>query len=127
MITATRPSPLSRRRASTETRLHVALAVVVVDRGSGGAARLDIWGWVNDLWDAITGTPITEILAAYVFAGAVLKTPERTLTAFSRHSKLHASFPGWVRWLRILASYAARETAKREAETPSRAKAGTPA
>ena len=83
-------------------RLLTGAAVVVV---IGAAAQLLGWnirGWLSDVWDTIT-----EISAAYIVAGVALKTVQTTLTAFAWYSILRFAYPGRVRWLDILACYAA--------------------
>src|SRR5438067_10177777 len=78
-----------------------AIAIAVI----GAAANLlgwDIRGWFDELWDTITG-----ISAGYVVAGILLKTLQTTATAFAWYSILRFAFPGRVRWLDILAAYAA--------------------
>ncbi len=83
-------------------RLLTGAAVLVV---VGAAAQLlgwDIRGWLSDVWDTIT-----EISAAYIVAGVALKTVQTTLTAFAWYSILRFAYPERVRWLDILACYAA--------------------
>jgi uncharacterized membrane protein YbhN (UPF0104 family) len=78
-----------------------ALVIVVI----GAAANLlgwDIKGWFSDLWDTIT-----EISIGYLIAGVALKTVQTTATAFAWYSILKFAYPGRVRWLQILACYAA--------------------
>ena len=78
-----------------------ALVVVVI----GAAANLfgwDIRGWFHDVWHTIT-----TISAKYIVAAVLLKTLQTTLTAFGWYSILRFAYPGRVRWLHILASYAA--------------------
>jgi uncharacterized membrane protein YbhN (UPF0104 family) len=78
-----------------------ALVIVMI----GSAASLlgwDIKGWFSDLWDTIT-----EISVGYLIAGIALKTVQTTATAFAWYSILKFAFPGRVRWLQILACYAA--------------------
>ena len=78
-----------------------ALVVLVM----GAAAQLLGWnirGWLSDVWDTIT-----EISAAYIVAAVALKTVQTTLTAFAWYSILKFAYPGRVRWLHVLACYAA--------------------
>src|SRR4029450_8263895 len=77
-------------------------AVVLV---IGAAAQLlgwDIRSWLDDFWDTIT-----EISVGYLIAAVALKTVQTTLTAFAWYSILRFAYPGRVRWLDILACYAA--------------------
>jgi len=83
-------------------RLLTGAAVILV---IGAAAQLLGWnirGWLSNVWDTIT-----EISAAYIVAGVALKTVQTTLTAFAWYSILRFAYPGRVRWLDILACYAA--------------------
>src|SRR6187200_2580788 len=71
----------------------------------GAAAQLlgwDIRGWLSDVWDTIT-----DISAKYIVAGVALKTLQTTLTAFAWYSILRFAYPERVRWLDVLACYAA--------------------
>jgi uncharacterized membrane protein YbhN (UPF0104 family) len=83
-------------------RVLVGAAVVVV---MGAAAQLlgwDLSAWFSDLWDTMT-----EISFGYLVAGVALKTVQTTLTAFAWYSILRFAYPDRVRWLHILACYAA--------------------
>src|ERR1043165_5507530 len=83
-------------------RVLVGAGVVIV---MGAAAQLlgwDISGWFSDLWDTMTG-----ISFGYIVAGVALKTVQTTLTAFAWYSILRFAYPDRVRWLDILACYAA--------------------
>jgi uncharacterized membrane protein YbhN (UPF0104 family) len=83
-------------------RLLVGAGVIVV---MGAAAQLlgwDIRGWFDELWDTIT-----QISFGYLVAGVALKTVQTTLTAFAWYSILRFAYPNRVRWLDILACYAA--------------------
>ena len=62
----------------------------------------DIRGWFKSVWDTIT-----SITAAQLVAAIVLKTLQTTLTAYGWYSILRYAYPGRVRWLEILACYAA--------------------
>jgi uncharacterized membrane protein YbhN (UPF0104 family) len=81
--------------------LFLAVLILVI----GALANLlgwDIKGWFSELWDTLT-----EISIQYVIAGVALKTVQTTLTAFGWYSILKFAYPGEVRWLDILACYAA--------------------
>ncbi|HKG43056.1 MAG TPA: lysylphosphatidylglycerol synthase transmembrane domain-containing protein [Gaiellaceae bacterium] len=71
----------------------------------GAAAQLlgwDVRTWLSDFWDTIS-----EISAAYLVGGVALKTVQTTLTAFAWYSILRFAYPERVRWLDVLACYAA--------------------
>jgi uncharacterized membrane protein YbhN (UPF0104 family) len=83
-------------------RILVGALVLVV---AGAAAYLlgwDIGGWFSDLWDTMN-----DISARYLVAGVALKTVQTSLTAFGWYSILRFAYPGRVRFLDILACYAA--------------------
>ena len=97
----TAEAPRERRRFQWKRLLVFALVIVVI----GAAAQLlgwDIRNWFHELWKTIT-----QISAKYIVAGVVLKTVQTTMTAFAWYSILAFAYPGKVRWLEILAAYAA--------------------
>src|SRR5438045_6593738 len=83
-------------------RLVVGAIVVVVIGAAANLLGWDITGWFSDLWDTIT-----TISAQYLIAALALKTVQTTATAFAWYSILRFAYPGAVRWLDILACYAA--------------------
>jgi uncharacterized membrane protein YbhN (UPF0104 family) len=95
--------------AATESKKRPAwkrlLALVVLILVVGAAANLlgwDIKGWFEDLWDTLN-----EISLGYILGGIALKTVQTVATAFGWYSILRFAYPGQVRWLDILACYAA--------------------
>ena len=96
---AVEPSP---KRHFHWRRLIEGAAVILV---IGAAAQLlgwDIRSWLDSVWDTIR-----EIEWQYIVGGVALKTVQTTLTAFAWYSILRFAYPGKVRWLEILACYAA--------------------
>jgi uncharacterized membrane protein YbhN (UPF0104 family) len=83
-------------------RLLTGAAVVIVIGAAANMLGWDIRGWLSDVWDTIT-----EISAKYIVAGVALKTVQTTLTAFAWYSILRYAYPGRLRWLDVLACYAA--------------------
>ncbi|MGH2879045.1 MAG: lysylphosphatidylglycerol synthase domain-containing protein [Solirubrobacteraceae bacterium] len=78
-----------------------ALIIVVI----GAAATLlgwDIAAWFRHIWDTITA-----ISLGYLLAGIVLLTVQTIATAFAWYSILRFGYPGEVRWIQVLACYAA--------------------
>jgi uncharacterized membrane protein YbhN (UPF0104 family) len=95
------PATVEKRRFRPGRLLRGGVVVVV----AGALANLLGWNlrdWFSDLWDTIT-----QISAAYLVAGVVLKTVQTTATAFAWYSILRFAYPGRVRWRDILACYAA--------------------
>src|SRR6476660_218942 len=77
-----------------------ALVLIVI----GAAANLlgwDIRGWLEELWDTITGISI-----GYLIAAVALKTVQTTATAFAWYSILRYAYPT-ARFRLVLACYAA--------------------
>jgi uncharacterized membrane protein YbhN (UPF0104 family) len=83
-------------------RLLVGALVIVVIGAAANLLGWDIRGWFKDLWDTIT-----TISVGYLIAAVALKTVQTTATAFAWYSILKFAYPGEVRWLDILACYAA--------------------
>ena len=91
----------SKKRPAWERLLGLVVLILVV----GALANLLGWnirGWFQELWDTLN-----EISIGYIIAGVALKTVQTTLTAFGWYSILKFAYPGKVRWLDILACYAA--------------------
>jgi uncharacterized membrane protein YbhN (UPF0104 family) len=80
----------------------VGALVVIVIAAAANLLGWDIKGWLSDLWDTITKISVASLLAAIS-----LKTLQTTATAFAWYSILKFAYPGRVRWLEILAAYAA--------------------
>jgi uncharacterized membrane protein YbhN (UPF0104 family) len=83
-------------------RLLIGAAVVVLIGAFANLLGWDIRGWFSDLWDTISG-----ISAKYVVAAVALKTVQTSAAAFSWYAILRFAYPGKVRWLDVLACYAA--------------------
>ena len=96
---AASPTPAGRFRWK---RWLVGALVLVVIGALANLLGWDIRGWLKDVWDTITSITAAELVAAIV-----LKTAQTTLTAFGWYSILKFAYPGKVRWIEILACYAA--------------------
>jgi uncharacterized membrane protein YbhN (UPF0104 family) len=90
------------RKVSRWRRLLMIAALVVVIGAAADLLGWNISGWLSDVWDTIT-----SISAASLVAGVALKTAQTTLTAFAWYSILRYAYGDAVRWLDILACYAA--------------------
>ncbi len=76
----------------------VVLLVVVLN-----LLGVDVRGWLDSVWDALT-----EISAKYLIAGWAVQSVQTTLTALAWYFILRAGFPrGEVSYLQVLAAYAA--------------------
>jgi uncharacterized membrane protein YbhN (UPF0104 family) len=83
-------------------RVLTGAAIVIVIGAAANLLGWDIRGWLSDVWDTLA-----DISAKYIVAGVALKTVQTSLTAFAWYSILRYAYPGRVRWLDVLACYAA--------------------
>jgi uncharacterized membrane protein YbhN (UPF0104 family) len=91
----------TKRRLNWRLLLEGFVVIVVI----GAAAQLlgwDLRGWFSNFWDVLS-----SISVGYIIAGCALKSVQTTLTAFAWFSILHYAYPGKIRWLDVLACYAA--------------------
>jgi len=98
---AAAPAPTPAKRFHWRRWIVGALVLVVV----GALANLlgwDIRGWLKEVWDTITSITAAELVVAIV-----LKTLQTSLTGYAWYSILKYAYPGRVRWIEILACYAA--------------------
>jgi uncharacterized membrane protein YbhN (UPF0104 family) len=65
-------------------------------------AGVDVWGWISELWDALT-----EISIVYILLGCIFQALQTTLTALGWYGILRYAYPGGVTYMPVLASYAA--------------------
>ncbi len=96
----TATAPEEGRRWHLKRILIGGLVIIVI----GAFANLlgwDIRGWLNELWDTITG-----ISLGYIVAAIVLKTVQTTAAAFAWYSILRYAYPT-ARFKLVLACYAA--------------------
>jgi uncharacterized membrane protein YbhN (UPF0104 family) len=63
---------------------------------------VDVWGWLEQLWDSVT-----EISVGYVILGCIFQGLQTTLTALGWYGILRYAYPGGVTYMAVLASYAA--------------------
>jgi uncharacterized membrane protein YbhN (UPF0104 family) len=63
---------------------------------------LNLRGWLESVWDALTGVAVQYLVAAIVCG-----TVQTVATAYAWYSILHYAYPGRVAFLPVLASYAA--------------------
>lgn len=102
MSTAAPSVPAEPKRRFRWKRVLVGAAVIVAIGAAANLLGWNIRGWLDELWDTISG-----ISPAYVIGGVALTTLQTTATAFGWYSILRFAYPGRVRWLQILACYAA--------------------
>jgi uncharacterized membrane protein YbhN (UPF0104 family) len=83
-------------------RLLAWIAAIIAIGAFANLVGWNISDWFGDLWDTIS-----TISAGYVVAACALKTVQTSAAAFSWYAILRFAYPGRVRWLDILAAYAA--------------------
>jgi uncharacterized membrane protein YbhN (UPF0104 family) len=78
------------------------VAVIVVGAAFAELVGLDLRGWLQDVWDTVTGISIE-----YVIAGVLAKTVQTTATAVGWYGILRAAYGKEVVFRQVLAAYAA--------------------
>jgi uncharacterized membrane protein YbhN (UPF0104 family) len=73
------------------------LALLVALRLAG----IDVWGWLEQLWDAVT-----EISLGYIVLGCLFQGAQTILTALGWYGILRYAYPGGVTYMPVLAAYA---------------------
>jgi uncharacterized membrane protein YbhN (UPF0104 family) len=63
---------------------------------------VDVWGWLEELWDTVE-----EISIGYLILGCIFQAIQTTLTALGWYGILRYAYPGGVTYMAVLASYAA--------------------
>ena len=63
---------------------------------------VDVWGWLQNLWDSVT-----EISFGYIVLGCFFQGMQTVLTALGWYGILRYAYPGGVTYMEVLASYAA--------------------
>jgi uncharacterized membrane protein YbhN (UPF0104 family) len=91
--------PSRRRRLVKVGGWLVGVLVVVVLLNLVG---VDVLGWLEDLWDQIKAVP-----AGYIAGGLVFQTGVTAFAALSYYGILSVAYPGEVKFLPVLAAYAA--------------------
>jgi uncharacterized membrane protein YbhN (UPF0104 family) len=92
-------SPSRRRRLLKIVSWVVGLVVLLAVLHLAG---VDVWGWLEQLWDTVT-----EISFWYILLGCFFQGLQTTLTALGWYGILRYAYPGGVTYMAVLASYAA--------------------
>jgi uncharacterized membrane protein YbhN (UPF0104 family) len=82
-------------------RLLVIALVIVVIAALANILGWNVVGWLEELWDTMTGISLADLLAA-----VALKTVQTTAAAFAYYSILRYAYGDRARWLQVLATYA---------------------
>ena len=88
----------SRRRIVRIAAWLVGILVVLVALRLAG---IDVWGWFDQLWQAVT-----DISLGSVILGCVLQCAQTTLTALGWYGILRYAYPGGVNYVTVLTCYA---------------------
>lgn len=64
-------------------------------------AGIDVWGWLEQLWDTVT-----EISFGYLVLGCLFQGAQTMLTALGWYGILRYAYPGGVTYMPVLAAYA---------------------
>jgi uncharacterized membrane protein YbhN (UPF0104 family) len=94
------PEPVSKRRRVIRIASWIVglVGLLVVLRLLG----VDVWGWLEELWDAVS-----EISIGYIVLGCIFQGLQTVLTALGWYGILRYAYPGGVTFMPVLASYAA--------------------
>jgi uncharacterized membrane protein YbhN (UPF0104 family) len=95
---ATETTPPSRR----VLRIAIWIGGLVVLLAVLNLLGVDVWGWLEQLWDSVT-----EISLAYIILGCIFQAGQTLLTALGWYGILRYAYPGRVTYMPVLASYAA--------------------
>jgi uncharacterized membrane protein YbhN (UPF0104 family) len=94
------PEPASKRRRVVKiVSWLVGLVLLLVVLHLLG---VDVWGWLQQLWDSVK-----EISFAYIVLGCIFQALQTILTALGWYGILRYAYPGGVTFMPVLASYAA--------------------
>ena len=91
------PDP-SRRRILRIAAWLVGILVLLVALRLAG---IDVWGWFDQLWAAVT-----DISLVYVVLGCVFQCAQTMLTALGWYGILRYAYPGGVNYVTVLTCYA---------------------
>jgi uncharacterized membrane protein YbhN (UPF0104 family) len=88
----------SRRRILRMAAWIVGILVVLVALRLAG---IDVWGWFEQLWEAVT-----DISLGYVVLGCLFQGAQTVLTALGWYGILRYAYPGGVNYVTVLTCYA---------------------
>src|SRR6478735_8658975 len=90
--------PSARRRITRIVVWVAGLAALLVVLNLLG---VDVWGWIEDLWDSVK-----EISIGYIILGCFFQCLQTVFTALGWYGILRYAYPGGVTFMPVLASYA---------------------
>src|SRR4051794_17381914 len=95
-VTPDRPSPGRR-----VLRIVVWVAGLVALLAVLNLIGVDVWGWLEDLWESVK-----DISLGYIILGCVFQCLQTVLTALGWYGILRYAYPGGVTFMPVLAAYA---------------------
>jgi uncharacterized membrane protein YbhN (UPF0104 family) len=101
---AVAPSPLAPEESKRRRLVRIVawLVGLVVFLAVLHVLGVDVWGWLQELWDTVD-----EISIGYLILGCIFQGIQTTLTALGWYGILRYAYPGGVTYMAVLASYAA--------------------
>jgi uncharacterized membrane protein YbhN (UPF0104 family) len=103
MTTAATPAPPEDERIHHRLiRIAFWIVAVVVTLAFLRVCGVDVWGWIDQLWDQVK-----SISAGYIILGCFFQGLQTVFTALGWYGILAYAYPGHVTFRPVLASYAA--------------------
>ena len=96
------PAPAGEHPRRRILRIAAWLVGILVVLGVLELLGVDVWGWLESLWDTVT-----EISIGYIILGCLFQGAQTVLTALGWYGILRYAYPGGVTFMAVLASYAA--------------------
>ncbi len=96
------PTPTGEHPRRRILRIAAWLVGILVVLGVLQLLGVDVWGWLESLWDSVTA-----ISLGYVILGCLFQGAQTMLTALGWYGILRYAYPGGVTYMAVLAAYAA--------------------
>ena len=97
------PGLVEQPPSTTRRVLRIAawVAGTLVVLGALQLVGVDVWGWLQELWDSVT-----EISLGYIVLGCLFQAAQTLLTALGWYGILRYAYPGGVTYMPVLTAYA---------------------
>ena len=95
------PAPAGEHPRRRILRVAAWLVGILVVLGVLQLLGVDVWDWLENLWDSVTAISI-----GYVLLGCFLQGAQTVLTALGWYGILRYAYPGGVTFMAVLAAYA---------------------
>jgi len=96
------PAPAGEHPRRRILRIAAWLVGILVVLGVLQLVGVDVWSWLESLWDSVTAISIGYVILGCLFQGA-----QTMLTALGWYGILRYAYPGGVTYMAVLAAYAA--------------------